>query len=323
MIAAPLDPTLLLHLDGLEPDGLHLFTLGSPEGPPGGELRGALVNASRLVNQARANHGLGILEAFVLGQAEVAAALLSATLKGDDSLSLRLDCEGPVHGWSVEARRGEAGNSVRGYLFRDSISLAEPPERLDTAPLVGAGTLTLTRFIAGSPRPFSGTVSLRSGRLAEDLAGLFKDSEQTSTAFVLGIHFDREGRVAGAGGLFLQALPGATEALAERAEILLGGLPPIGRHFAEGGKAGTYLAAQFGALGYEGRGRHPVAFECGCERGRFAAFMANTQGGLLEDLVENGPWPVEAVCHQCGSAYHWSREEMVALLEARRGSAPG
>ena len=321
MIAAPLgDPVLREQLDRIAPDGLFFFTLGSPEGPKGGELRGALVNASRLVAQMRANHGLGIIESYVLGQAYVAAALLASTLKGEDSIGMRLDCEGPVHGWSVHAKAGAEGFSVRGYLFRDVIAIAEPPDRFDTAPLVGTGTLTLTRFIETAPRPFTGTVSLKTGRLALDLASYFLESEQVPTAFALGVHFDREGRVAGAGGLFLQSLPGSTPASLERAEVLLRSLPPLGRHFAEGGQAEVLLATTFSALGLELRGGAPIAFSCNCGRERFAAFMAGAEGGLLEELVETGPWPVEAVCHQCGSKYHWEREELAAMLEKRPSS---
>src|SRR5512133_1256786 len=130
MISVPItDPKLLAHLDGLAPDGISLFTLGSPEGPVGGELRGALVHATRLVNRMRANHGLGLFETYVLGQACIAGALIASTLKDEDRISISLDCEGPIHGWSVEARaRGDrAGYATRGHLFREIIPLTQAP----------------------------------------------------------------------------------------------------------------------------------------------------------------------------------------------------
>lgn len=329
MIAAPInDPRLLVHLDALAPDGLSFFTLGSPDGPPGGEIRGALLHGSRLVNRMRANHGLGLIETFVLGQASIASALLASTLKGEDRLGIRLDCEGPVQGWSVEASSRPAGQAsersyaTRGYLFKDVIELDEAPERFDTAPLVGKGSLTMTRFIAGAPRPFTGTVELKTGRLAQDLATIFLESEQLPTAFELGVHFDREGRVDGAGGLYLQALPGATASLLERAEALLGLPPPIGAYFAAGGSPKAWLGTAFASLGLSLRGTATADFYCDCERERFAAFIAGAQGGLLDDLIEKGPWPVEAVCHQCGSRYHWTREELENLLAETRGAGP-
>jgi molecular chaperone Hsp33 len=344
MIEVPItDTSLNEHLGALPPDGLHFFTLGSPDGPPGGELRGALVHATRLVNRMRANHGLGLLESYMLGQACVAAALLASTLKGQDRLGLRLDCEGPAQGWSVEASASEGGFGVRGHLFLDAFELAELPETFDTAPLVGSGSLTLTRHSEGAAEPFTGRVALKTGRLSEDLAVAFLESEQTPTAFDLGLHFDREGRLSGAGGLYLQALPGATVSLLERAESALAGFKPIGRFFAEGGQAEAWLGASFASMGLVLRGGAPVSFRCNCERERFAKFMANvgsekatgeapgslgsgTAGeppsappasprrSLLHDLAEEGPWPVEAVCHQCGSRYYWSREELLGLI---------
>ncbi len=174
-----------------------------------------------------------------------------------------------------------------------------------------------------SPRPFTGTVTLKTGRLAEDLASYFLESEQVRTAFALGLHFDREGRMMGAGGLYLQALPGATVSTIERAEAILAGLPPLGRHFAQGGAADNLLGACFPALGLELHGRADLTFFCNCGRERFGRFMAEAQGGLLEELVATGPWPVEAVCHQCASKYHWKREELAKMLAEKGDKSAG
>ncbi|MBT3273241.1 MAG: Hsp33 family molecular chaperone HslO, partial [Spirochaetales bacterium] len=48
-----------------------------------GTVRGALLHGTRLVNEMRANHELGILETLVLGHAYMGALLLSSNLKGD------------------------------------------------------------------------------------------------------------------------------------------------------------------------------------------------------------------------------------------------
>ena len=48
------------------------------------------------------------------------------------------------------------------------------------------------------------------------LALYFKESEQTPSLFYLSIDFDKEGRVWGAGGLFMQALPGCPDSTLEK-----------------------------------------------------------------------------------------------------------
>jgi redox-regulated HSP33 family molecular chaperone len=62
----------------------------------GDTIRGALLNGSRMINQMRWNHELGILETLVLGHAYLGACLMSAGLKGKDRL---MHCR-----WTAPAR---------------------------------------------------------------------------------------------------------------------------------------------------------------------------------------------------------------------------
>jgi molecular chaperone Hsp33 len=322
MIRQPIDDTeLLAQLSGLEADGLSIFTLGGSEGPSGGEARGAIVNASRLVNEMRANHGLGILETLILGQAYIAALLMASALKDRDSISIRVDCSGPAKGLSVEgsnrpaAENDGAGQqlSVHGSLFEEHIPLDRPLESFDTAPFFGSGSLTVTRFIEGAPRPFSGGVPLKSGRLAEDLASYYLESEQTRTALSLSIQFDSRGRAVGAGGLSVQALPGARPDFMDRVEAALVGSGPIGKRFSTGASRSSLLASCFGpgeSMGLLLREALPVSFDCDCSRERFEGILRAASPELLAELASKGPWPVEMVCHNCGSKYEFTRDEI-------------
>ena len=68
-----------------------------------GAIRGVIIHGTRMVNEMRANHELGILETLVLGRAYLGAALMSADLKSDDRISIKFDCSGPIKGLVVEA----------------------------------------------------------------------------------------------------------------------------------------------------------------------------------------------------------------------------
>jgi len=351
MIERPIaDPVLEKRLASLPPDGITIFTLGGPGGPEGGDLRGAILHGTSLVTRMRVNHGLGILETLILGHACLAAALVASTLKGRDKASLNLACDGPARGWSVEGRALEGptagagatgpGRSVavRGYLHGDGIPVEAPLDSWDTSPFIGSGTLSMTRFIAGTVRPHTGTIKLKAGRLAEDLARYYLESEQTRTAFDLGIGFDTEGRVSGAGAIFLQALPGAREDFVSKAEAGLLGLPSIGAWFAGGKPARDLLASAFGAGSAANGGKSgaeeaqdfglrvleelPAVFHCDCSRERFAAFVRGSEGNLLHELATEGPWPVVMTCHNCSSAYEFSKEELEAMeAERAKGQA--
>ncbi len=306
IIAAIGDPDLEARIASLPPDGATIFTLGA------GSLRGALLHGTRLVNRARANHGLGPLETLMLGRACLLAGLFSTTIKGSDRMALRVDGDGPAAGLSVEAR---ADGAVRGYLFRNPIPLDGAPGGVELFPaLFGTGALTMTRWIEGRNHPFSGTVALGGTGLAEDLAKYYLESEQTPTAFDAGIQFDRSGRAVGAGALFLQALPGAEDRTLARAEAAMAGLPPLGLWFAEGGTRDGFLSTLLGALEPERLGEKEPRFDCPCSREGFAAFLLAGEREILADLAAKGPWPAEISCHNCGSVYRFGKDELAAML---------
>ncbi|MBI5063770.1 MAG: Hsp33 family molecular chaperone HslO, partial [Desulfatitalea sp.] len=185
-------------------------------------IRGVALHATRMVNEMRWNHELGILETLALGHAYMAAALMSAQLKGNDRIRIGVDCSGPIKGLSVEAN---AFGEVRGYLDRVPIPIAKPLESFDLAPFFGAGFISVTKYLQDAKHPFTGKVMMEYGSLAKDLALYHLKSEQIPTAISLGILFDKEGEVQGAGGLLLQALPGADDDVLSQLEELVRGLP--------------------------------------------------------------------------------------------------
>jgi len=305
MIQAPLnDEQHQARISALPPDGLSVFTLG------GGRVRGALLGGTLMVNAMRANHALGSIETMVLGRAYLAAGLLSATIKEGDRLALRVDGDGPAEGFSVEAT---ADGSVRGWLFRNPILLPETLEDFDTLCVFGSGSMTVTRFAEGRAQPFIGTVSLKTGRLAQDLAAYYLESEQTRTAFALGIDFDPAGRAVGAGAIYFQALPGADDEFLARVEEALDALPLLGRYFAAGGDRKSFLEKELQPLFPEILGERAVAFACPCSRERFETFLRSVNKETLVELATVGPWPIETVCHNCGSAYRFSKEDVEAM----------
>lgn len=302
------DPELERRLEGLPGDGLTVFTL------EGDTIRGILSSNSRMVAEMRASHGLGILETMVLGKAFVAASLLSATVKGEDRIAIKVEGDGPAGGFAVEC---SAGGDVRGRLFETAFDLAEAPPSLDTAPLVGHGTISLTRLMAGRTEPVTGSAALKTGRLAEDLAWYFHLSEQTRTSFTLGLHFDAEGRVAGAGGLFLQAMPGASDEALDRVERLVYGMAPLGETFASGASRMDVCLRSFPFFDYNHLDELPTRFHCACSKERLGSYIAAMPAAELADMAENGPFPMEVTCHNCGSAYGYSKAELGAMAAAR------
>jgi molecular chaperone Hsp33 len=279
-----------------------------------GSVRGALLHSGRLIGEMRANHELGPLETLVLGHAYIGAALLSVNLKGDDRLKLQVQCSGPARGFSVEAN---AFGEVRGYLAEVPIPAEAPVDPADLSPLYGEGILTVTRTLGGAKQPFSGQVALERRGLAESLTHYFLASEQAGSVFQLSVRLDSRGEVLGAGGLFLQVLPGAEPDTVDRLEELARGLPSVGAAFAGGLPAEDLVAEWFAPMNPLLLGNRRVAFMCHCSAQRFGRFLGVLPREELADMLEKGPFPVVTTCSNCNSRYSFGRGEIERLYRER------
>ena len=292
-------------------DQLYQFLLDS------GRIRGAVLHATRMVAEMRANHDLGPLETLVLGQAYVAAGMMCVNLKSPESLTIKVDCSGPIRGLTVE---GSAHGEVRGYLSR--IPIPVPAEagvpRLRDLFGTGPGTLSITKHLRGGTRPFTGMVEIRYGSLAEDLAYYYATSEQTPSALNLSVSFDDEGHVTGAGGIFIQALPGAREERVQEVERRLRDQSMIGAAFAGGEEPPELLERVFGSHQPVILARRRVLFMCHCSAARFRRHLAALPRDELQDILEHGPLPVVTTCLFCNTTYRFGREVMAELLEQSR-----
>lgn len=292
-------------------DRLHRFLLSD------GEVRGALVQGTRLVQEMRANHFLGVLETLVLGHAYLGGLLVASSLKGNDRVTLQIECSGPVGGLVVEAN---AYGEVRGYLKNVPIPVDKPLEGFNLSPFFGAGFISLTRHLEDAKHPFTGKVALRHGNIAQDLAHYFLTSEQIATAFSLSIKFTPEGEVAGAGGLFLQMMPDAADATAARLEKIVYDLPSLGELCADRKDIDHFVRSHFASLNPVVLDQPRVEFFCRCRREQVARLLLTLPLEDLADIRENGPFPVELRCHHCNTLYRFDRKEVEALYEERGGS---
>ena len=278
-----------------------------------GGIRGAVLHATRVVAEMRANHRLGPLETLVLGQAYVAAGLMSVNLKSPESLTLKVDCSGPIGGLTVD---GNAFGEVRGYLAQDPIPVAAERGVPRLRDLFGSGTLAVTKHLQDGGHPFTGMVEMRYGSLAEDLSYYFTTSEQTPSALSLSVAFDAAGELTGAGGVFLQALPGARDEQVRDVERLLRQLPSIGAAFAAGEAPDALLERSFGAHEPVIIARRRVVFMCHCSADRFRGHLGALPRAELRDILARGPLPLQTTCHYCNTTYQFDRGQIAALLDA-------
>lgn len=278
------------------------------------QIKGVVLHAGRMIKEMQANHDLGPLETLVLGQAYIAAALISAPLKGRDRIAMNIQCSGPIKGLDVEAN---AFGEIRGYLKANPIEVKNPKKIKWLSTLYGAGFLSVTRYIEDTNRPYTGQITMVHGSIAEDLAEYFLTSEQIPSGFSLSIAFDENENVTGAGGIFLQALPGALPDNVARAENLIRKINDLGQHLAVNETPESIIKTAFADLSPRFLGSSRVEFFCRCSKERMAGHLNNLPHEDRTDILTNGPFPLELRCRHCNSVYQFSQQELSGIFDLK------
>jgi len=304
----PYGDTLKEKLLASAKDRLHKFLLAD------GTIRGVIMNGTRMVNEMRANHELGILETLVLGRAYLGAGLMAADLKSNDRISIKFDCSGPIKGLVVEAN---AFGEVRGFLKQVPIPLDKPMENFDLSSFFAAGFLSVTKYMEDAKQPFTGQVMLKYGNIAKDLANYYLTSEQVPTAFNLSIKFDKAGQVTGAGGLFLQAMPQADDELTAGLEERVTRLPSLGEEFTVDSNPEALVKEAFEDFSPRFLANYRIEFMCHCNRDKVRSLVTLLPIDELKDIRDNGPFPLEICCHYCNTPYHFKREDIAEIYGTR------
>ena len=294
------------HLATLGDDGREVFLLHA------GQVRATVIQGTKTINQMRANFELGVLETLVLGQAYLAAGILSSTVKGDDRVQLNIDCGGPIKGISVESW---AFGAVRGYLHEVPLPVEKPLESFDLSDYYGPGFLSVIKLLEGKKSPFEGQIMLKHGDLAKDLAEYFLISEQTPTLVNLSIKFNKQGHVVGSGALFLQKLPGADDKYLEQLEEDVAKMDSLGKYLSTGKSGKEFVNEFFSDSDPQHLDSLLYGFSCPCDRRRYAEYLTTLPESEKSAILEEGPFPLELTCFNCGSVYQFNEDELQFLLK--------
>ena len=319
MIKAKIDADLQKYLDTLEADGLKVFTAAN------GRIRGAIFHGTRFVNQLRAQHNLGILETYILGQASLCAAMSIPMMKDKEHVVIKYEGIGPVQGYSVEA---DSTGYVRGYLYNDHIPVKSELEDWNLTPFMGPGSFTFSRVHKDDKYPQSSTVDVDGDNIAKDFATYFAQSEQINTAFNSSIQFDKQGRVIGAGALSIQVMPktggtagdgGGTDSHAEESieeEKLLTGVenafkacPSLGLLYSEKEvDSEDIVIGLFREFSPVITVTRDIIFDCPCSEDKFIGYLKTLPPQQLKEMLEESKDSIQIECRNCGSVYNISKE---------------
>ena len=277
----------------------------------GQNVRVWLARTNRLVEEAHIRHQTSATATAALGRVLTAAVMMGSDLKSDqDLISLRFNGNGPAGTIIATADRN---GHVKGLIGNPQADLpSRSPGKLAVGDLVGAEGYLEVRKDLGLKQPFEGKVPLVSGEIAEDLAQYFMQSEQIPALVSLGVLVGADLRVLAAGGLIVQALPNAEDAVLEILENNILSLGQISQLVLENETLEDIAASIMQGIEYTIIARMDLAFECNCSRERLGIILAGLNEEELREAAENNK-DIEAICNFCRTTYSFSPEEIKAL----------
>ena len=281
-----------------------------------GQIRAYAVDATETVSTAQKLHDTWSAASAALGRSLVGTLLLaSASLQGDETMTVKINGNGPVGGIVVD---GNANGTVKGYVQNPHVHLPlNDKHKIDVKGAVGTeGFLAVTKDL-GLKEPFTGQVPLISGELGEDFTYYLAKSEQIPSSVGLSVFVNNDNSIETAGGFMIQVMPGAKEETISQIEKRLAEIPMVSEMMRDGKKPEDILNEILGAENVKILDKMPVSYHCDCSRERFLGVLTSLSTDQLQEMADEDHG-AEAVCHFCGKKYQFTEDELRKIIKVKK-----
>lgn len=265
----------------------------------------SVLETTDMVNEAIKIHNLSPVCAAALGRTLTVCTFMSSNLKNkNDKLSVTVAGDG-AGGKITVCGNGEL--AMRGYIDNPQVELPLRKDgKLDVGGCVGKnGRLTVVRSM-GLKDPYSGSSELVTGEIAEDFAAYYAFSEQQPTAIALGVKIGKDRTCIGAGGVVLQALPGASENVLVMAEDVASQLLNVSTQIEQLGAEGLIKKLFGDDITFNEY--HPE-YKCLCSREYIEQVLISLGKNELDDIIKKDG-KIKVDCQFCNKEYLFTAEDV-------------
>ena len=274
-----------------------------------GDISVAVLETTDIVNAGIEIHGLSPVGAAAFGRTVTAATFMASGLKNkQDKLYVT------VKGDGVGGKITVCGNGdlfMRGSVENGGAELPlKSNGKLDVGGFVGKnGRITVVKSM-GLKEPYSGSSALVSGEIAEDFTAYYVYSEQQPTAMALGVLIGKDRKCAAAGGVIVQAMPGARESSLIAAEEIINSLTDVSAKIKE--KGAEALAKELFSDG-EFAASYPI-YKCLCDKEYVKGILVSLGKDELNDIIAKEK-EIKVNCEFCGKSYVFDANDVEELFK--------
>jgi|SRR5690625_4469998 len=280
-----------------------------------GMIRAYAARSTQTVEEARRRQDTWATGSAALGRSLTITAMMGAMLKGDQTLTAKIEGNGPLGAIVAD---GNARGEVRAYVVNPHVDFdLNPQGKLDVARAVGVdGNLSVVKDL-GLKDHFTGQVPLVTGEISEDFTYYLTHSEQIPAAVGAGVLINPDYTVLAAGGFIVQVMPEADEDIVDQLEKDIETLPAISKLIEQGYAPEDILHQLFQQTEVNIHEQLPIQFRCQCSKERVERAISSLGNEDIQTMIDEDHG-AEANCHFCNETYYLTVDELENLKHTTR-----